>query len=53
MKEDVSVLKEDVRILKEDVSTLKEGQQRQEGIWETLAARSIEQETILRKLVRV
>lgn len=53
IKGDVAKLKEDVATLKSDVGLLKEGQQRHEKILETLALRSIEQETTIRQMKQV
>ncbi|MDU0332572.1 hypothetical protein RW092_20585 [Paenibacillus sp. 3LSP] len=47
---DVHRLNGTVEAIKEDLSELKEGQQRQDKILESLAVRSLEQETDIRRL---
>jgi cell division protein FtsB len=52
LKADLAVLKADVSMLKADVTDLKNGQERQDKILESLAVRSLEQETDIRELRR-
>ena len=52
MKGDMDVMKSDMDVMKSDIAEIKDGQTRQDKILESLAMRSLEQETDIRELRR-
>ena len=52
VKSDIAIMKSDMDVMKSDIAEIKDGQTRQDKILESLAMRSLEQETDIRDLRR-